>query len=189
MLWFGSNLTDAGKVPEPFDLVKNYKIHRHSKTCQKFKNNSCRFHYGRYITDHTIIAETLASNVAADVKLSLMKKRNKVLGKMKKYTDANFNPSTKNFYDPSQDSYETVLSIDKIVSYLELTRARYKDAFSISDDKSLQIHTKQPPNSCFVNSYFVDGLLAWEANLDYTTSLQSLQGYIVQVYIFVKIRR
>ena len=28
-----TNLTDADKEPEPFDLVKNYQIHRHSKTC------------------------------------------------------------------------------------------------------------------------------------------------------------
>ena len=60
-----TDLTDADKEPQLFDLVKNYQIHRHSKTCQKFKNESCKFHYGTYFTDHTIIAETLASNVAA----------------------------------------------------------------------------------------------------------------------------
>ena len=39
-----------------------------------------------------------------------------------------------------------------------MTRPRYEDAFSISDDNSFQIHTEQPPNSCFVNSYFADRL-------------------------------
>ena len=120
----------------------------------------------RIVTDHTIIAQPLVSNVAADVKVSLMEKRNKVLGKVKEYIDTNFNPSTKTFYDPSQDSYEPALSINEILSHLKLTRAEYEDALSISDDNSFQIHTKRPPNSCFVNSYFADGLLAWEANLD-----------------------
>ena len=47
-----------------------------------------------------------------------------------------------------------------------MTSAEYKDALSISDDNSFQIHTKRPPNSGFVNSSFADRLLAWEANLD-----------------------
>ena len=90
---------------------------------------------------------------------------------MKEYTDTNPNPSTKNFYSPSKDSHEPPLSIGKILSHLQLARAEYEDEFSISDDNSFQIHTKQPPNLCFVNSNFPDGLIAWEANFDYTTSL------------------
>ena len=162
--WFDgiirTHLSDADKEPELFDLLKKYQI------CQKFKIKSCRFHYGRYFTDHAIIAQPLVSNVAADVKVSLMEKRNKVLGKMKEYIDANLNASTKNFYDPSQDSYEPALPIDKILSHLKLTRAECEDALSKSHDNSFQIHTKRPPNSCFVNSYFADGLLTWKANLD-----------------------
>ena len=45
----------------------------------------------------------------------------------------------------------------------------YENVLSISDDDSFQIHTKQPPNSCFANIYFGNGLLAWEANLDIQT--------------------
>ena len=33
-------------------------------------------------------------------------------------------------------------------------------------DNSFQIHTKRPKNLCSVNSYFADGLLAWEVKLD-----------------------
>ena len=68
-----TDLPDADKEPELFDLVKNYQMHRHSKTCQKFKNKSCRFNYRRYFTDHTIIAEPLPYNVAADVKMGTEK--------------------------------------------------------------------------------------------------------------------
>ena len=156
--------------------MKNYQIYRDSETCQKFENKSCMFYYERYFTDHTIIAEPLPYNVAAYFKVNLMEKRNKVLGKVKEYIDTNFNPSTKNFYDPSKDSYEPALSIDEILSHLELIRAEYEDALSISDDRSFQIHTKRPPNSCFVNSYFADGLLAWEANLDIQSIFNHYKG-------------
>ena len=37
---------------------------------------------------------------------------------------------------------------------------------SISNDDDFQIHLKRNPNSCFVNNYFYEGLIAWEANLD-----------------------
>ena len=108
--------------------MKNYQIHRHSKTSN---SKSYRFHYGPYFTDHTIITETLASNIAAYVKVSLMEKRNKVLGKVKEYIDTNLNPSTKNFHDLSQDSYNPALSIDEILSHLDLTRAEYENTLSV----------------------------------------------------------
>ena len=37
---------------------------------------------------------------------------------------------------------------------------------SISSDDDFQIHFKRPPNSCFVNNYFDEGLLACQANID-----------------------
>ena len=36
----------------------------------------------------------------------------------------------------------------------------------ISDDNDFQIHYKRPANSCFMNNYFCDGLMVWEANMD-----------------------
>ena len=32
--------------PEPFQLVKIYQVHAHSRTCWKYKKNACRFSYG-----------------------------------------------------------------------------------------------------------------------------------------------
>ena len=29
-------------------LVKTFQIHKHSKTCRKFKNQNCRFHFGKF---------------------------------------------------------------------------------------------------------------------------------------------
>ena len=36
----------------------------------------------------------------------------------------------------------------------------------ISDDNKFQIHLRRMPDSCFVNDYFADHLIPWEANLD-----------------------
>ena len=49
---------------------------------------------------------------------------------------------------------------------MEISKVEYEAALSISEDKDFQLHLKRPPNSCFVNNYFSDGLLSWEANLD-----------------------
>ena len=40
---------------EIFELVKTYQIHRHSKTCRKYRNYSCRFHFGKFFCERTII--------------------------------------------------------------------------------------------------------------------------------------
>ena len=52
-------MPNAQLTSELYDLVKTYQIHHHSKTCRKYKNEKCRFHFGRYFTDHTIIARPL----------------------------------------------------------------------------------------------------------------------------------
>ena len=49
---------------------------------------------------------------------------------------------------------------------LQIAEDDYYKALSISDDNDFQIHFKRPPNSCFVNNYFDEGLLAWKANLN-----------------------
>ena len=69
-------------------------------------------------------------------------------------------------YDSFRSDHENVKSIDEILASLEIWRAEYEAALSISEDKDFQLYLKKSPNACFVNNYFSDGLLAWEANLD-----------------------
>lgn len=49
---------------------------------------------------------------------------------------------------------------------LEILKAEYYAALSISEENDFQLHLKRPPNSCFVNNYFSKRLRSWEANLD-----------------------
>ena len=149
-----------------FELVKTYQIHRHSKTCRKYRNEKCRFRFGKFFTNKTIIAQPLADSVPPDVKLQKMQQRNNILKKVKNYIDNELNPSKKNFLDSTKEDYEELKSIDEILASLEISKHDYEEALSISDDNDFQIHYKRPPNSCFVNNYFCDGLMAWEANMD-----------------------
>ena len=57
-------------------------------------------------------------------------------------------------------------SPNTILNQLEFTESEYYEALSIYSDNDFQIHFRRPPNSCFINNYFDEGLLAWNANLD-----------------------
>ena len=112
-----------------------------------------------------------------------IEQRNNILEKVKNYIDNELNPSKKNFHDSTKEDYEELKPIDEILASLEISKHDYEEALSISDDNVFQIHYKGPPNSCFVNNYFCDGLMTWEANMD----IQPLQSSCIHVCLFVKI--
>ena len=51
-------------------------------------------------------------------------------------------------------------SISGILKELDISVEEYENALKISDDNSFQLHPRRPTDSCFVNNYFVVGLLA-----------------------------
>ena len=74
-------------------------------------------------------------------------------------------PEKNNFLDSTADNYE-LDDIPTILQSLGLNETEYYDALSISPDNDFQIHLRCPPNSCFINNYFEEGLIVWEANID-----------------------
>ena len=50
--------------PELHDVVNFYQKHTHSKTCKKNKKIKCRFNFGQFFTNRTIIAEPLPDDIA-----------------------------------------------------------------------------------------------------------------------------
>ena len=141
--------------------MKTYQIHQHSKTCRKYRNEKCGFHFGKFLTNRTIIAQTLSDFLLVDEKNEIMGNRKVLLKKVRQYINTELNPLKKNFYNKSRDNYEKIKSADEILEFLEVSKFDYEQALSISDDQDFQIHYRRPPNSCFVNNYFCDGLMAW----------------------------
>ena len=48
------NVPDSHNSPKLFELKKMYKIHKNSKTCHKYRNEKCSFHYGKFITEPSL---------------------------------------------------------------------------------------------------------------------------------------
>ena len=52
-----TDLPDLSSESDLHELVKTYQINRHSKTCRKYRNEKCRFHFCKCFTSRTIIAK------------------------------------------------------------------------------------------------------------------------------------
>ena len=152
--------------PKLFELVKTYQLHRHSRTCNKYKNQICRFNFGRFFCNETIVAEPLPELMCHEEKVEIFKWRNELLKKIKLHINTELNPAKKNFHNFAKDDYEPVKSIEEILLLLDIPTDDYYKALRISGDNDFQIHLRRPTDSCFVNNYFKEGLLAWEANID-----------------------
>ena len=161
-----AQLPDFNDQPELFHLVKTYQIHAHSRTCWKYKQNECRFSYGRFFSSKTIIAKPIEPYLSNEEKIALLEWRKELLKKVKDYIDNNLNPEKINVIDPGKENYVQPLTIKAILNELEILEDDYYKALSISKDDDLELHLKRQPNSCFVNNYFDDGLRAWQANMD-----------------------
>ena len=116
-----SDLPDPNKEPVLFELAKTYQIDRHSKTCRKYRNEKCRFRFGKLFTNKTITAQPLADSVPPDVKLQKMQQRNNILKKVKNYIDNELNPSKKNFLGSTKEDYEELKSIVEILASLQIS--------------------------------------------------------------------
>ena len=64
-----ASLPDSEQEPELFELGKTYQLHRHSKTCRKYKTKPFRFNFGRFFCDETIIAEQLRQSMSREEKI------------------------------------------------------------------------------------------------------------------------
>ena len=159
-------LPDKNEEPELYNLVKTYQTHSHSKSCRKYKNSDCRFNYGRFFTERTIVAEPLSKEIPETERTKILLQRRKILDKVKKYIEENLFPAKNNFLDPSKENYAPIKDIAGVLYELNITEQEYYQVLAISIDDDFQIHFKRPTNSCSVNNYFSEGLMAWRANLD-----------------------
>ena len=144
--------------PELHELVKTYQKHNHSKTCRKYKNISCRFDFGQFFTNRTIIAEPLNKDLDEAMKINILERRTQILTSVKQKIDEVLNPS--------KPDYNETLNDTDILESLHITEDQYYSTLSISPDSDFELHLKRPADSCFINNYFVAGIKGFAANVD-----------------------
>ena len=144
---------------ELHDMVNFYQKHTHSKTCRKYKNIKCRFNFGQFFTNRTIIAEPLPDDIADELKQPILEKQKEILTSVKEKINSVLNPSKPEDYDPN-------LTEADIFNSLGITEEEYYNALSISPDSDYDLHLKRPLDSCFINNYFVAGIKGFAANVD-----------------------
>ena len=89
-----------------------------------------------------------------------------MLNKVRDYINTNLNPSTRNILDLEKPDYEEPKTIPEILCELQIDEQNYYNALATSTDSDFQIYFVRQPNSCFVNNYCNEGLIAWQANMD-----------------------
>ena len=157
---------DIHENPELFDLVATYQGHSHSKSCRKYKNEKCQYHFGTFFTERTIVSLPLPNHLPDTVKNNILNERERILSMVKNHIDTHFDTRKRNIFHPQKENFDDIPGIKNILAELKLTEEEYYGALSILSDFDFQIHLKRKPNACFINNFFVDGLQAWKANTD-----------------------
>ena len=93
---------DVNKDPTLYDLVTTYQVHMHSKSCRKYKNQMCRYNFGKFFTDRTIVSVPLPSDTCDQERKEILENRHRVLSKVKQYIDDNLNPKKRNILNPKK---------------------------------------------------------------------------------------
>ena len=89
------------------------------------------------------------------------------------YVDNQLYPAKLSFLEKLQDSFHNLKSISEMLQELGIAEEEYQSALKISYDQDFQLHVKCSNDCCFANNCFVEGLLAWENNID----IQSFFSY------------
>lgn len=58
--------------PEIFDLVKINQVPSHSESCKKYENEKCRFNFGKFFADHTIVSFPPPDDLLGQVKNNIL---------------------------------------------------------------------------------------------------------------------
>ena len=144
--------------PDLYELVKTYQKHTHSKTCRKYRNIPCRFNFGQFSTEKTVVAEPLSDDLSEDAKAEVLSKQSAILTSVKKKINE--------VLDPSKSDYDPNLTHKQVLNLAGISEKDYEWALSISTDSYHELHLKRPVDSCFINNYFIAGVKGFAANVD-----------------------
>ena len=135
-------LPNENEDPELYHLVKT-QVHQHSKSCRKYKNIDCRYGFGHFFSDKTLIARPLSKDISLETKAGILSNRSSILCKVKAYVDE--------FLNPNKVSYIHDITVSQILLQLGFSEEDYHEALSISTSDDYEVHMRRPPNSSFVN--------------------------------------
>ena len=85
----------------------------------EYRNEECRFHFGKFITSRIIIAH------------EKIPRRNLILKKVKSYTHDKLNRSKKIFFDNTKDDYFELQSSDENLAFSKNSNQNYEEALSV----------------------------------------------------------
>ena len=104
--------------PELFQLVTTYEVHSHSRSCRKYKSRKCRYHFGKFFTENTIVASPLPNDLSDEMKNSILSEHERILLKVKEYIDQNLDPKKRISLNPTKDDFKKVPEISEILAEL-----------------------------------------------------------------------
>ena len=88
---------NEGADPELFQLVATYQVHSHSRSCRKYHSGKCRYHFGKFFTENTIVATPLPSDLSDEMKNSILSEHEGIQSKLKEYIDKHLDPKNEIF--------------------------------------------------------------------------------------------
>ena len=129
-----------------FNLVKTYQTHYFSKWFRKYKSIDCRYSFGNYFCNETIIVVPLSNDLANDEKENVLNTRKQFLGKVKGYIDQNLDPKHNN---TGLLAWEANIDIQPVLDYYKAVA--YMCAYpSKSEDESTEA-MKQAAKEAYEN--------------------------------------
>ena len=140
------------------DLVNMYQKHTHSRSCKKYKNIPCRFNFGQFFTNQTVVSKPLPDDMPDEQKVVVLNRRNEILCCVKEKINEKL--------DPSKRDYDSSTSEEDLLAMCKVSKDEYNWALSISADSDFELHLKRGVDSCFINNYFEAGIKGFRANVD-----------------------
>ena len=153
-----AHLPERENEPEFHELVSIYQKHHHSRSCKKYKNIPCRFNFGQFFTDETVVSKPLSDDVSEEEKSVILNRRSEILSTIKQIINEKL--------DPGKANYDSNLTAEQLLASCKVSMQDYKWALSISADDEFELHLKRPVDSCFINNYFEAGIKGFRANVD-----------------------
>ena len=160
------------------NIVEQVNWHSHSKTCRKH-HSVCRFHFPKFPSDRTIIAQCLPDTLDEKDNHQILNKSKSILQAVKCVL-VTF-PEKREELD--EYIHKNSISIEKILKLANVSEAEYYQALSISLSGT-SIILKRQPSEIYINNYNHEWILAWNGNLDIQICLDffAVVTYITDYY-------